>query len=371
MTPWDAATGRSRSPRACDRCLARTWLIGALAGHLDQARARIEELLALRDDELVAAVGGRHAAGLYRQLRDFDACRARERAAAAGLGQVCRCDDAYPIRLRALGGAPAVLHVAGGVDRFLALVEADPVGIVGARRPSAYGTDVAHALGRGLACAGVTVVSGMALGIDSAAHDGALAVEGPTIAVLPGSPERPYPSSGRVRHRRIVATGAAVSELPPGVTIRRWMFPARNRIIAGLSTMTVVVEATRRSGALLTAAFARGLGRPVGAVPGRITSPVAAGPNGLLRRGALVVRGAQDVLDELFGAGMRIAEADRRAPPRPELRALLSAIDQGDDTAGAIARAGVAPGEVMAALAELELGGHIRREPGGRFTVVP
>ena len=212
---------------------------------------------------------------------------------------------------------PAVLHVAGGLERLLELVAADPVAIVGSRRASPYGLDVARSLGRGLAFSGITIVSGMALGIDSAAHAGALDAGRPTVAVLPASADRPYPAGKRLLHRRIVATGAAVSELGPGPGVRRWMFPARNRIIAALAAMTVVVEAGERSGALLTAGLARRLDLPVGAVPGRVTTPQAAGPNALLAGGAGVVRGPQDVLDHLFGAGARAAGRSPAARRRP------------------------------------------------------
>src|SRR5437763_1581466 len=172
---------------------------------------------------------------------------------------------------------------------------------------------MARALARGLASSGVTLVSGMAFGIDSAAHSGALAGGGATVAVLPGSADRPYPTSKRKLHREIVAAGAAVSALPPGAEIRRWMFPARNRVIAALSAITVVVEAGGRSGSLVTARCARELGRSVGAVPGRVTTPRAAGPNALLADGARVVRDTQDVLDALFGAGVRTANSERRS----------------------------------------------------------
>jgi DNA processing protein len=147
------------------------------------------------------------------------------------------------------------------------------------------------------------------------------------------------------------------------------MFPARNRIIAALAAMTVVVEAGERSGALVTARLARGIGRPVGAVPGRVTTPQAAGPNGLLAAGACVIRGPQDVLDHLFGAGERSAHEPRRHP-RLELRPLLEAIAEGHETAGALARAGFEPDRGLAALAELELDGFVRRGPGGRYRVV-
>jgi DNA processing protein len=357
------------SGRACSRCLARAWLLGALSGHLDAVRARIDELLTVDDVELIAAVGGRRRGELERGLESFDPDRARARADEAGLELLCRCDPAYPARLSALRMPPTVLHVAGGLARFQALAAADPVAIVGSRKASPYGLDAARALGRDLACAGVTVVSGLALGIDSAAHAGALSAEGPTIAVLPGPAERPYPPARRAVYQRLRATAAVVSELSPGVAVRRWMFPARNRLIAGLAAMTVVVEAGARSGALLTAGYARELERPVGAVPGRVTSAQAAGPNELLARGACVVRGAQDALDALFGAGTRTVRAQARPPLSPELARLLAAIASGSDTAASLHRAGLAPEQGLAALAELELSGYIRREPGGRFAV--
>jgi DNA processing protein len=149
------------------------------------------------------------------------------------------------------------------------------------------------------------------------------------------------------------------------------MFTARNRIIAALGAMTVVVEAGEHSGSLVTARIARELGRPVGAVPGRITAPLAAGPNGLLARGALVVTGAQDVLDHLFGIGVRGGRHDSRAALEPELRALLEQIGDGVDTAAALSRAGLGAEEGLAALASLELAGYVRRAAGGRFSVVP
>jgi DNA processing protein len=356
--------------RACDRCLARGWLLARLSGHLDRVRSRIDALLGLDDAELIDAVAGDGKAELGSALTRFDAGEARGRVRGAGLEAICRCDPEYPPRLTALPRPPSVLYVAGGLERCLGLLGGEPVAIVGARRASSYGNDVARSLGRGVASCGVTVVSGMALGVDSAAHQGALAIGGPTVAVLPGPADRPYPASNRSLHRRLIDVGAAVSELPPGVSIRRWMFPARNRIIAALSAMTVIVEAGTRSGALLTAACARELGRAVGAVPGRVSSPQAAGPNGLLSHGALLVRDAQDVLDALFGAGVRMAAARPRGELDAEQTRLLEVIARGLDTPDALARAGLSPEQGLAALGSLELGGHIRREPGGRFSVI-
>jgi DNA processing protein len=283
---------------------------------------------------------------------------------------MCRCDPAYPARLHALEGPPAVLHVAGGLDRFLSLVADDPVAVVGSRRATTYGLDVAASLARDIGSAGLTVVSGMALGIDSAAHSGALNGGHHTVAVLPCGADRAYPRAKRQLHARIRGQGAAISELPPGAKAWRWMFPARNRIIAALAAMTVVVEARERSGALVTAGFARALGRPVGAVPGRVMSPQSFGTNALLADGACVVRDAQDVLDELFGASVRrVPPPNVRAELAPELRALLAAISDGHDTASALERAGFQAEQGLAALASLELAGYLRREAGGRFAV--
>jgi DNA processing protein len=357
--------------RACEACTARSWLLGRLAGHLEVVRHRIEPLLGLADRELIAAVGGAQAATVQRQLERFDVARARERCAVAGLEQICQCDRHYPDSLTALASPPAVLHVAGGLQRFLSLMTNQPVALVGARRASPYGLQVARSLARGLGAAGVTVLSGMALGIDSAAHSGALEVGAPTVAVLAGGAERPYPASRRALHKRIQSTGAVVSELPPGARAWRWMFPARNRIIAGLSAMTVVVEARPGSGALLTAAAAGALHRAVGAVPGPVTAPLASGPHELLIAGALLVRGPQDVLDGLFGAGAPRAAGDVRPALTPELRALLEAIGDGHDTARALTKAGLAVEPGLAALASLELAGYLQRGPGGRFSVVP
>jgi len=362
------ARRRDRRPdRACDGCLAHSWLVGRLAGHLEKARSRIDQVLALADGDLIEAVGGRETARLGRELETLDVADVRARACAAGLEAVCGCDPGYPAGLRALAAPPAVLYVAGGLGDLLG---GEPVAIVGSRRASPYGLDVARSLGRGLAVTGLTVVSGMALGIDSAAHTGALDAGGPTVAVLPASPNRPYPPAKRALYRRIVAGGAVVSELGPGTGVWRWMFPARNRIIAALAALTVVVEAGERSGALVTARLARGIGRPVGAVPGRVTTPQAAGPNGLLAAGACVVRGPQDVLDHLFGVGERTAAEPRRHPPR-ELQPLLQAIEEGHETAAALARAGFEPDRGFAALAALELEGFIRRGAGGRYQVAP
>jgi DNA processing protein len=195
--------------------------------------------------------------------------------------------------------------------------------------------------------------------------------------VLAGSADRPYPAGKLALHRSVLAGGAALSELGPGAAVHRWAFLARNRLIAALSAMTVVVEAGERSGSLITARLAAELERPVGAVPGRISSPQAAGPNQLLAGGARVIRGVQDVLETLAGTGITLAQielpalcADLRAPLSSELRELLAAIADGNDSVATLVRSDASAERVLAAIAALELGGYVRRVSGGRYTVI-
>ena len=358
---------------ACDACLRRTQLVALLAAHIERARRshrHIAELLALSDDGLLAALGGGRRAELEREHEAFDAAAARERIARARLAAICRHDARYPAQLAQMDDAPAVLHVAGDPERLLALGAQDAavVAIVGSRRAGRDALEIAHGLGRGLAAAGVTVVSGMALGVDSAAHAGALEVGGPTVTVLAGGADVPYPASKRSLYRALVATQAAISELPPGFQPFRWCFPARNRTIAGLASLTIVVEATERSGSLITAEIAQDLGRAVGAVPGRVTAPRAAGSNALLRDGALVIRHAQDALDEALGIGVATAVRGRAAEELDgRLRALLRRVEDGSDTASALATTPAEAQSALAGLAELELLGFLRRGPGGRY----
>lgn len=258
---------------ACDACLRRSALVALLAPHIERARRNhrhIAELLALSDERLLAALGGQRIAELQQRHATFDPHAARTRIVAAGLQAFCRHDDRYPTRLARTADAPAVLHLAGDADRLVALTrdDAPAVAIVGARRAGPDGLEIARGLGRGLAAAGVDVISGMALGIDSAAHAGALEVGGPTLTVLASGADVPYPPSKRALYRAIVRTQAAISEMPPGFRPFRWCFPARNRTIAALASLTIVVEATERSGSLITAELAQDLGRAVGAVPG-------------------------------------------------------------------------------------------------------
>jgi DNA processing protein len=377
------------SLHVCADCLRRTWLVERLGGHLERAREqgrRLPLVLGLSDDELIAALGGGEADRLRAERARFDAPEAAVAITRAGLAAVCRCSPAYPDTLRAGPDAPAVIHVfavpstaplgngePASVDAFARLDDlagAPSVAIVGARRASAEGIEVARALGRGLSAAGVTVVSGLALGIDAAAHEGALEAGGRTMAVLAAGAGRAYPASRRHLHRRIAAAGAVVSEMPPDARIWRWAFPARNRIIAALASLTVVVEGTERSGSLITAGLAEDLGRDVAAVPGRVTSPLASGPNALIKAGAHLVRDAADVLDLALGVGTWAAPAPPE-PPGGDLGRLLAAVGAGRDTVGRLVTPRRPVERVLAGVAALELEGWVRRAPGGRIVVAP
>ena len=283
----------------------------------------------------------------------------------------CRHDGGYPRRLLDLRDVPAVLFGRGDARLLAELDERTTVTIVGSRRPSAYGRELAEGLGRKLASAGAIVVSGMALGIDSRAHEGALdAGRGRTIAVLGGGAETATPASRGRLYESIVERGLVLSELPPGTTPRRWTFPARNRIMAALSAMTVVVEARRRSGSLITAGMASDLGREVGAVPGQVGSSSAAGTNELLREGAQLVRDADDVLDSLLGPGheRQRRSADPAAALDPVLAAVLEQVEAGAAGPDAVSRGcGLDPDAAGAALVRLELQGLVRSDSAGCF----
>jgi DNA processing protein len=353
---------------ACDDCLRRTDLVAALAGRIEVAwrdAGAPRRLLARPDDALLDLDPSGLAARRYAR---FDAPAARRRAADDGLEAVCLCAPEYPARMRDLEDPPAVLHV-GGERRAIDAGEA--VAVVGARRASPYGLEVAARLGRELSAARVPVISGMALGVDSAAHAGALQGRGVTVAVLAGGADVPYPASKRRLHAEILRRGAVVSELPPGFRAHRWCFVARNRLIAALATVVVIVEATAHSGSLITAGFATDLGRTVGAVPGQVTSRLALGTNALLADGAPVVREAADVLDHLPGTG-QTARAELRRSTRasslsPALGELLAAIEAGHGTLGELAAGGRDPRAVLRGLTELEVSGYVRRGFGGRY----
>jgi DNA processing protein len=266
---------------------------------------------------------------------------------------------AFPRALAAIFDAPVGLFVRG--DAPLELLDRPSAAVVGARSCSSYGAHVARTLGRELARAGVVVVSGLARGIDGEAHRGALEGGGPTVAVLGCGVDRDYPAAHADLASRIRSSGLVVSEYSPGVEPAPWRFPARNRIIAGLAAVTVVVEARERSGALITADLALEEGREVFAVPGEITSALSAGANRLLRQGATVLTSAADVL-ESFGL---VPEEPEGAAVSPGAQRVLALVRDAPAAADELARAlALEPGPLAAALAELELAGLVSESDG-------
>jgi DNA processing protein len=355
---------------ACEGCLRRAALVAELSGHIETAAAdrsgsRASEILALPDDQLLAAMAPNDTGEVAARVQ-VEALR--DRLSAGDVWARCRHHDDYPAALLESREAPAVLFGLGAPERLARLGAELCVTVVGARRPSAYGRELSGLLGRELAAAGVTVVSGMAMGIDSCAHEGALKAGGGTVAVLGGGPDLPRPERKRRLHETLIERGLILSELPPGTEPRRWTFPARNRIMAALGAMTVVVEARERSGSLITSTMAQDLGREVGAVPGQVGSSVAAGTNSLLRDGAHLIRGGQDVLDSLLGPGARsVAGAAGPAVPA-ELAPVLEAVERGAATADEIAAAtGLGAEDTASALTRLELLGHLKADLAGRY----
>jgi DNA processing protein len=289
-------------------------------------------------------------------------------AAPGGVWRARRGAQGYPAALEDLGRrAPDIVYGCGAGAALSGWDIAAAVTIVGSRRASPYGVAVAEELGHLLGGAGLTVVSGMARGIDAAAHRGALDAGGTTIAVLGGGPDVVYPAGERRLYRRIVETGATISEWPAGRKPGAGCFPARNRLMAALSQVTVVVEGAARSGSLITAREAAALGRTVGAVPGPVTSWLSAGTNHLLADGALFVRDAQDVLDSMLGIGVKSVRGS--GPPlEPELRQALALVEGEAGTCDGVASAlGTAPQRAAIALARLELLGYVRGDAAGRY----
>jgi DNA processing protein len=297
--------------------------------------------------------------------------RARSEAAAlaaAGATLVAPCDAAYPDVLRHIDEPPLTLAVRGTLDA----PGAPAIAIVGTRRASEYGRRVAEELARGLAQAGVTVVSGLAAGIDAAAHRAALAAGGRTIAVVGTGIDRVYPSWHVALAQAVAAQGALVSELPCGAPPLAHHFPRRNRLISGLTRGTVVVEAAEESGSLITARCALEQNRQVYAVPGPLGLARQHGPHRLIQEGAKLVTSADDIVEDFepeLRARLRVqriatAEASLTAGERHVLEALGP---DGQHVDELIQHANKAAGSVLETLLALELRGLVRQLPGKRF----
>jgi DNA processing protein len=318
------------------------------------------------DLELAAAGLERRTADSLRRLRQKTTPPAvASRLAQLKIRALTLLDDEYPTNLRQVADPPPVLFVRGR------LVPSDiwSVALVGTRRATTYGITVTDQLARDLAAAGVTVVSGLAKGVDTAAHRAAVQAGGRTIAVLGNGLDQVYPPENAGLARQVVDgdAGAVVSEFAPGVPPDGVNFPRRNRIISGLSLGTVIVEAGDRSGALITADFALEQGREVFAVPGSILGAVSTGPNELLKQGATPVTSAQDILDALrtlqSEGAAPLAQVARDVPEvEGQERIVWQALGSEPRHVDELARSlGIGAGEISGCLAMLELGGLARQ----------
>lgn len=274
-----------------------------LVDNLGSAQA----VLAAREEDVqeLPGVNRLHLERLATARRRTDLSQLRNLCLEHGVHLVSYQDAEYPERLAEVEQAPPLLFVQGDLARD----DARAVALVGTRKASPYGQKTARKLASDLARRGFTIVSGMALGIDAEAHEGALETGGRTLAVMATGADMTYPSSHRDLRRRIAESGAVLTEMPFGSGASRYAFPVRNRIISGLSMGVVVVEAPRESGALITATHALEQGREVFAVPGSIDSPLSSGGHQLLKEGAHLVEVAEDIVE---GLGMSLQAAPRR-----------------------------------------------------------
>ena len=277
-------------------------------------------------------------------------------------------DTRFPPLLREIDDPPAALFVLGKAE---ALAEPQ-VAIVGSRSATPLGRSTAADFSRALSRRGLCIISGLAEGIDAAAHEAALECGGLTVGVCATGLDRVYPRRHQELAHRIAAQGALVSESPPGAGLQQWMFPRRNRIISGMSAGVVVVEAARRSGAGITARAAAEQGREVFAVPGSIYSPLAKGCHALIRNGAKLVERPEDILEELppllqIGHS-ELSGADSAQPARLELPLFANLLQHGPASVDELVReSGLGAAEVSATLTRLELEGRVHSLPGGRF----
>lgn len=341
-------------------------------------------VFATAEEVLASRVGGKAA----RNIKDFadweKADREVELANSSGVSVLKYTDPSYPQSLLNIYDFPPFLYVRGEI------LESDiNVAVVGSRAASAYGRHVTDRLCRDLAFSGVTVVSGLARGIDAAAHRGALTARGRTIAVLGCGIDIVYPTENRDLYAEIPQSGAIITEFPFGAPPEARHFPARNRIISGLSLGVVIIEATEKSGSLITARTALDQGREVFAVPGIIDSPGSRGTHMLLKQGAKLVENVNDILEEI-APQIQVPQDRQRPGPgdiegnqalRPAAARDHSSLDHWEkaligiisrdpqDVDTIICRSGRPPGETLGMLTDLELRGYIEQLPGKMFVL--
>ena len=291
-----------------------------------------------------------------------------QRARAAGIKMIPFSDAAYPASLRAIADPPPLLYVKGELRDN----DSRAIAIVGSRSASDYGRRIARDLARGLASFGFTVVSGMARGIDGMAHESALQAGGRTLAVLGSGVDHAYPPEHEMLYRRISENGAVISELPMGARPIAFNFPARNRLISGLSLGVVVVEATEKSGSLITASLAAEQGREVFAVPGEAGASRSRGSHRLIRQGAKLVETVEDIIEEIAPQLSRrngdAAPASARSLPEnsgPAARQIFALLKETSlQVDQVIEQSGLPAPQVLQVLLDLELQGFVCQTPG-------
>lgn len=338
-----------------------------LVEHFGSAEAAWE---AEEEELLILPWMGKVAQELIAWRKKVEPRRLEEELLRSKVGVLVFTDPSYPQELKSIYNPPPVLYYLGD----LTALEGLKIAVVGTRRPTPYGLKVAHILAQGLAEAGIIVVSGLAIGIDAAAHRGALQGKGKTIAVLGSGVDVIYPRENARLYQEIAREGLILSELPLGTPPERHHFPARNRIISGLTRGTIVVEAGEKSGALITADLALEQGRDVFAVPGPITSSQSRGTNNLLKQGAKVVTGVEDILEEYFPVEVRGLVSKQGAKNTSGLKLspveekVLAAVASSPLSLEEIGETtGFSTQEINIALTFLELQGLVLRLPGGLY----
>jgi DNA processing protein len=339
-------------------------------GRLLEVFGTAQGILQAKPQELRRIQGiGRHVAeSLATWETQVDPAVEVDRARRFGAAIITQSDLSYPELLKEIHDPPIVLYVWG------ALKNSHRIGIVGTRKPSHYAAECAKKLAYQLAYSGLTVVSGLARGIDTAAHQAALAAKGTTIAVLGSGLDLMYPPENRELAEKIAATGAVITEFPMATAADRQTFPMRNRIISGLCTGLLVVEAGASSGALISATQAAEQGRSIYAVPGRIDRPGAIGSNRLIQQGAKLVTSAQDILDDfglLFPRTPDLSRPNMELNLTPAERSVRDSI--GDDETpidAIISKCGLPTHEVSSTLLALEMRKLVKQLPGSRFVKI-
>ena len=317
----------------------------------------------------IAAVGG-IGINRARNIKAFSSWNVIEKQVKTllkrGVKAVGVTEPSYPALLRETDDAPVVIYIRGDMDPQ----DRYAIAVVGSRKPSSYGSAVAERISGDLASLGFTIVSGMARGIDSLSHKGALNVGGRTIAVLGSGLDVPYPPENKMLMERIAGSGCVISEFPAGTQPNRENFPRRNRVISGMSLGVLVIEATSDSGSLITANYALDQGREVFAVPGKVTSPASEGTNELIRKGALLTRKADDIVEELAPVLKGFMKSGNR--PKKEVteeeQQLCAVLSREPRQIDSISRESkLASSKVLGILLALELKGIVKQTTGKRF----